>query len=697
MRQAAASRGPAGLTRLALNRLAARGKAGARKTGTGRGAADARGAGKQRAAGRQEDTSRPTRARSADKNADGRFWAASDRAGSGQTAPAQGLAALDPQARPGPDGRAPAPVVAGGPPGGPADPVHVHAQTAPPAAPAAGPPARVTAAALKAPVLVSKQAGRVRRAAVTVPQARPGPAGQAPAPVVAARPAGAGGGPGARPRPDGAPRRPSSRPTGQGHRSGAQGGRDSTSGETRPRWAGAGTGGSGRPAGRAPARTRSGPGPDGQGDRSGAQGSRPTAQGARTGVQAGRAGSPGGRDSTSGETRPRWAGAGTGGSGRPAGRQAPHAERAHGPTARVTAAALKAAAPPLKAPVLASKQAGRVRRAAVTVPQARPGPAGQAPAPVVAGGPPGRRRTRCTSTPRQCPPPPRSPPAGPGDRASSGGEGRVRPERAGGSAERTWPQKSAGMAKGRPNAGAPRGGRGRPVPPRSGSRPAAGIGRPTRGRHRIGRPMRPAPRGPEIPDDVTAQQLDPRVRTELKTLPRELAERVARHLVAADRVHDPELAYQHTVAARKLAARVGAVREACGVAAYLAGMWTEALSELRAARRLTGRSYLAIMADCERALGRYDRALAIVTGPDSAAADRAERVELRIVESGVRRDMGAADAAVVTLQLPELTDGRLRPWSARLYYAYADALLDAGRADRGSGVARARCGGGSRS
>jgi hypothetical protein len=36
---------------------------------------------------------------------------------------------------------------------------------------------------------------------------------------------------------------------------------------------------------------------------------------------------------------------------------------------------------------------------------------------------------------------------------------------------------------------------------------------------------------------------------------------------------------------------------------------------------------------------------------------------------------------VVALQLPELTDRRSRPWSARLFYAYADALLDAGRED----------------
>ena len=33
------------------------------------------------------------------------------------------------------------------------------------------------------------------------------------------------------------------------------------------------------------------------------------------------------------------------------------------------------------------------------------------------------------------------------------------------------------------------------------------------------------------------------------------------------------------------------------------------------------------------------------------------------------------------LQVPELTDRRARPWSAALYYAYADALLDAGRTE----------------
>jgi tetratricopeptide (TPR) repeat protein len=151
--------------------------------------------------------------------------------------------------------------------------------------------------------------------------------------------------------------------------------------------------------------------------------------------------------------------------------------------------------------------------------------------------------------------------------------------------------------------------------------------------------------------------------------------------VAAGAAEDPEQAYQYAQEARRLAARVGIVRETSGVAAYRAGRWADALAELRAARRLTGRtSYLPLMADSERALGRLDRALALINDL-ATGLDRATEIELRIVESGIRRDQGLPDSAVVALQVPELTDGRIRPWSARLYYAYADALLEAGRDD----------------
>jgi tetratricopeptide (TPR) repeat protein len=200
------------------------------------------------------------------------------------------------------------------------------------------------------------------------------------------------------------------------------------------------------------------------------------------------------------------------------------------------------------------------------------------------------------------------------------------------------------------------------------------------GRRSEGRERR-AP-GPEIPGDITADQLDPEARAELRTLPGQLADAVARRLVAASLEPDPDRAYEYALQARKLAARVGIVRETTGVAAYRAGRWTEALAELRTARRLTGRaSYLPLMADSERALGRLDRALDIVHDPDVSALDRATQIELRIVESGIRRDQGRPAAGVAVLQVPELTDGRVRPWSARLFYAYAAALLDDGRDD----------------
>ncbi|MFF0868600.1 hypothetical protein ACFYUV_43085 [Nonomuraea sp. NPDC003560] len=173
------------------------------------------------------------------------------------------------------------------------------------------------------------------------------------------------------------------------------------------------------------------------------------------------------------------------------------------------------------------------------------------------------------------------------------------------------------------------------------------------------------------------------MREELRSLPGDLSDLVGRHLVAAERAleeDDPDKAHEHTKVARRFAARIGVVREAAGIVAYRAGHFSEALSDLRAARRMTGSdAYLPVMADCERGLGRPERAIDLVRSPEAERLDRAGRIELTIVESGARRDLGQQDAAVITLQrLPELRDPQPKPWSARLAFAYADALADAG-------------------
>ena len=123
------------------------------------------------------------------------------------------------------------------------------------------------------------------------------------------------------------------------------------------------------------------------------------------------------------------------------------------------------------------------------------------------------------------------------------------------------------------------------------------------------------------------------------------------------------------------------VREASGLAAYHAGEWAEALSELRASRRMGGDGHLPVMADAERALGRPERAIELSRSPEARDLEPEEAVELLIVVSGARRDLGEADAAVVGLQVPELDASRDEPWVPRLFYAYAEALQAAGRTD----------------
>jgi tetratricopeptide (TPR) repeat protein len=145
---------------------------------------------------------------------------------------------------------------------------------------------------------------------------------------------------------------------------------------------------------------------------------------------------------------------------------------------------------------------------------------------------------------------------------------------------------------------------------------------------------------------------------------------------------DPKTAYQHTLAARGRAARVAVVREACGEAAYAAGEYAEALSELRAARRMNGVSdYLPMMADCERALGRPDKALALAKNPAVAGLSPELQAEMTIVEAGARADLGELDGALSTLESAPLRSRSRADWVARLRYAYADLLLRAGRRD----------------
>jgi len=194
-------------------------------------------------------------------------------------------------------------------------------------------------------------------------------------------------------------------------------------------------------------------------------------------------------------------------------------------------------------------------------------------------------------------------------------------------------------------------------------------------------PKKPRLPEPSIPDDVTGFELDRSVKNQLRTLSKENAVGVGQHLVMVETYleTDIEAAQAHAETAVRRAGRVPAAREALGLVHYRKGEWAKALSEFRTARRLSGSSHmLPFMVDAERGLGRPERALDLAASPEAATLAQDERIELAIVVSGIRRDLGQYEAAVVGLQLPQLSVGSRDPWAPRLFYAYAEALLAKG-------------------
>lgn len=189
---------------------------------------------------------------------------------------------------------------------------------------------------------------------------------------------------------------------------------------------------------------------------------------------------------------------------------------------------------------------------------------------------------------------------------------------------------------------------------------------------------------PDLPDDIDVRDLDPMILQDLKVLSKENANAVARHMIMSATLmdDDAQLALRHARAAKDRAGRVAVVRETCGIAAYHAGEWKEALSELRAARRMSGGpGLLAVMADAERGLGRPEKAVELGSSPEARELDRDSRIELAIVVAGARQDLEQFDGAVVVLQRLNPDKSATGLPALRLAYAYGNALELAGRHD----------------
>ena len=196
---------------------------------------------------------------------------------------------------------------------------------------------------------------------------------------------------------------------------------------------------------------------------------------------------------------------------------------------------------------------------------------------------------------------------------------------------------------------------------------------------------------PTIPAGVSADELDRDALRALTTLSGPNRDIVARHLVMAGQLIDldPEAAYQHAQAAVSRAGRVDVVREAAALTAYASGRYEEALREVRAVRRMRGDSSLrAVEADAERGLGHPEKAVEIIDATDPSTLELSEQVELVLVSSGARADLGQAEVGLVIVDdalaaLPADADGELR---RRLMEVKAQRLTELGRDDEAAEV-----------
>ncbi|GAA4182151.1 hypothetical protein [Gryllotalpicola koreensis] len=223
-------------------------------------------------------------------------------------------------------------------------------------------------------------------------------------------------------------------------------------------------------------------------------------------------------------------------------------------------------------------------------------------------------------------------------------------------------------------------------------------GRPARGDREASRPewrddperrrrdelksVRPRHDDPELPESVTSKDLDYAARLELRTLSKDNAEDVARHLVMAARLieDDPALAHRHALSAARRAGRVGVVRETLAITAYATGDFALALRELRTYRRISGKDdQLPLMVDSERGVGRPERALELGRTVDRAALSNEVQASLAIAMSGARLDLGQPELALGELEIPQLDPDVAYSWSPALFQAYGDVLEELGR------------------
>jgi tetratricopeptide (TPR) repeat protein len=132
--------------------------------------------------------------------------------------------------------------------------------------------------------------------------------------------------------------------------------------------------------------------------------------------------------------------------------------------------------------------------------------------------------------------------------------------------------------------------------------------------------------------------------------------------------------------AKALASRAGAVREVLGMALYRQERYREALRELQAYRRITGRpDQNHLIADSHRALGAPEKAIPLVREALDARIGAEARAEAAVVGGSALADLGRYEEALTLLRRFDRGSDGARPYDLRVWYVTGDVLERAGR------------------
>jgi tetratricopeptide (TPR) repeat protein len=143
---------------------------------------------------------------------------------------------------------------------------------------------------------------------------------------------------------------------------------------------------------------------------------------------------------------------------------------------------------------------------------------------------------------------------------------------------------------------------------------------------------------------------------------------------------DPAGAVPFAERAKALATRSATAREVLGLAYYGVERFRDALREMQAYRRMSGRlDQNHIIADCHRALGAHDKAAAAaeeaLEGPISDDA----KAEAVIVGASALADRGRYAEALALIRRFRRRPDMARPSDLRVWYVTGDILARAGR------------------